>query len=86
MRVILSDPVKRRIPKLPVNIQRKLEKQLAFLIEDVRHPSLHARKMTGDANKYEARIDYHYRFTYDVFDDMITILAVGPHDTGLGKK
>lgn len=86
MRIILSDPVKRHIIKLPVTIQKKLEKQLMFLAQDVRHPSLHARKMTGDANKYEARIDYHYRFTYDVFDDTITILAVGPHDTGLGKK
>lgn len=86
MRVILSDPVKRRIPKLPVNIQRKLEKQLAFLIEDVRHPSLHARKMSGGVNKYEARMDYHYRFTYEMSDDTIIILAVGPHDTGLGKK
>jgi len=77
MRIILSDPVKRRITKFPVPIQKKIERQLIYLSEDVRHPSLHARKMSGNVNKYEARIDYHYRFTY---------LAAGPHDTGLGKK
>lgn len=86
MRIILPDPVKRRVSKFPVNIQRKLEKQLMFLIEDVRHPSLHARKMSGEINKYEARIDYHYRFTYAMSNDTVTILAVGLHDTGLGKK
>ena len=35
---------------------------------------------------FEARIDYHYRLIYQVVEDTIYVVAVGMHDTGLGKK
>lgn len=35
---------------------------------------------------FEARIDYHYRFTYEVSADTICVRALGQHDDGLGKK
>lgn len=60
-------------------------KQLLLLIKDFQHPSLHLKKMSGE-NRYEARIDYHYRFTFIVEEQTIIILSVGPHDEGLGKK
>ena len=41
--------------------------------------------MRGE-DKFEARIDYHYRFTYKIESEDIWILSVGPHDEGLGKK
>lgn len=35
---------------------------------------------------YEARLDYHNRFVYEVTDDEIWFYSIGPHDVGLGKK
>ncbi|MGI8419723.1 MAG: hypothetical protein ACR2LN_03700 [Candidatus Levyibacteriota bacterium] len=35
---------------------------------------------------FEARIDYHYRFTFSISAEEIIILSIGPHDEGLGKK
>ena len=53
--------------------------------KDYHHPSLVSRKMGGE-EIYEARVDYHYRFTYAVRGEYLLILDVGPHDEGLGKK
>ena len=40
----------------------------------------------GGANIFEARIDIHYRFTFQIAGEEIYILTIGPHDLGLGKK
>ena len=37
-------------------------------------------------NKFEARIDHHNRFTFQIEDSQIILRNIGPHDTGLGKK
>lgn len=85
MTIQLSDKVKKQVQKLPIHIQEKFRKQLLFLLENPRHPSLRVKKMRGH-DAFEARIDYHYRFGFEIEGDVIHILAVGPHDTGLGKK
>ncbi|OGG17673.1 hypothetical protein A2721_03145 [Candidatus Gottesmanbacteria bacterium RIFCSPHIGHO2_01_FULL_47_48] len=85
MNVTFSPNAEKQASKLPKPVLKKLKKQADFLRENPRHPSLRSRKMTGE-NKYEARIDYHNRFTYLVEGDEIIILTVGPHDEGLGKK
>lgn len=71
--------------KLQLPIQKKADKQFNFLIADYRHPSLRTGKMGGE-NKFEARIDLHYRFTFLIEGENIYILTIGMHDKGLGKK
>ena len=85
MTIEFTKPAAKQYKKLPREIQRKLDKQLMLLVDNPNHPSLRSRKMTG-TERFEARIDYHYRFTYVVDGDMIYIRSVGIHDTGLGKK
>ncbi len=71
--------------RLAPEIQKKLRRQLKNLQADFRHPSLFARKMPG-SEVYEARVDYHFRFTYLAEGEIVYVLGVGTHDTGLGKK
>jgi len=71
--------------KLPPKIQKKADKQLSYLINNYRYPSLRTKKMQGE-DYFEARIDYHYRFTFHVKKNTILILSIGMHDEGLGKK
>jgi len=85
MTCALSKNADRQLQKLPKEIQRKFIKQLNFLTQNPQHPSLRARKKSG-TNIYEARIDHHYRFTYLFELNEATIITVGPHDEGLGKK
>ena len=71
--------------RLPKNIQKKVDKQLLFLAQNLFHPSLETKKM-GGLNRWEARIDKGYRFTFEKIDETIILKTVGSHDSGLGKK
>jgi len=71
--------------KLPKSVQEKARKAFLQLSRDPHHPSLNSKKMIG-TYPFEARIDYHYRFTYEVSADTICVRALGQHDDGLGKK
>jgi len=85
MTIIISPKAEKQLSKLPQSIQKKTHRQFSFLISDYRHPSLFSRKMGGQ-DSFEARIDIHYRFTFQIKEDTIYILTVGSHDKGLGKN
>lgn len=85
MIITFSKKAEESYRKLPVQIQKKADKQLNYLLTNYHHPSLRSRKM-GGGNIYEGRIDIHYRFSFQVEEDNINILIIGPHDVGLGKK
>lgn len=80
-----SDSFKKSYQKLSSVTRKKFGKQLKFLTENPQHPSLRARKKSGE-EVYEARIDRHYRFTYQLDNKTLTLFTIGPHDEGLGKK
>ena len=85
MNLEISDNAKKQLKRLPKNIQQKTHKSFSLLLEDYRHPSLRSKKMSG-TTYFEARIDYHYRFTFSIENETINILHLGSHDEGLGKK
>lgn len=85
MKFTISPEAAEQLSKLPKNIQNKTSRQFNYLLANYRHPSLHARKMSG-RGVFEARIDFHYRFTFQVEQDEIYVLTIGSHDFGLGKK
>lgn len=85
LKVIFAPKFKKQFKRLPVAQKKKFEKQLKFLLKDFRHPSLKARRM-GGKSRFEAKVNYHYRFTYRVEKNEAWILTIGPHDKGLGKR
>lgn len=85
MKLTIAPEAKDQLNNLPIQIQKKAHRQFTFLLENYRHPSLRTRKM-GGSNTYEARIDIHYRFSFQVEGENIYILIIGPHDVGLGKR
>lgn len=85
MKLTIAPEATEQLSKLPKQVQKKANKQFTFLLLNYRHPSLRTRKM-GGANIFEARIDIHYRFSFQVEGENIYILTIGPHDVGLGKK
>lgn len=85
MNITISPKAEKQLSKLPQRIQKKTHRQFSYLISDYRHPSLFSRKMAGQ-NIFEARIDIHYRFTFQIEGQNIYVLTIGPHDEGLGKK
>jgi len=85
LKVVFAPKFKKQFKKFPVVQKKKFEKQLRFLSENFRHPSLKARKMRS-RGCFEAKVNYHYRFTYRIEKNELWILTIGPHDKGLGKK
>ena len=66
--------------KLPSAIQKKVKRQLGHLAEGMWHPSLHAKKIQGREDVWEARVDLHHRMTFQIEDNQIILRGVGPHD------
>jgi len=72
--------------QLPAPVQEKIEKQIALLAENPRHPSLQTRLIQGAPGIYEARVDIDYRLTYErEADDTFVLRVVGKHDVSLKK-
>ena len=85
MIINLTKAADKAYQKLPLNIQKKTDKQFELLLSNYHHPSLRTRKM-GSTDTFEARIGIHYRFTFQIVGEEIYVLTIGPHDVGLGKK
>jgi mRNA-degrading endonuclease RelE of RelBE toxin-antitoxin system len=75
-----TDRFKKLYERLPTSIKKKVKRQMRFLAEDIRHPSLYAKKMSGREGVWEARVDVHHRMTFQIVGDRIILRAVGPHD------
>lgn len=85
MKLIRTDLFKEDFQHLPTQLQRRTEKALRLLVNNLRHPSLRAKKMEGKEDIWEARITRGYRFTFQIRDDEYILRRVGPHEEALRK-
>lgn len=65
---------------MPGKIQKRVDKQIALLSNDLRHPSLHTKKIKGREGILEARVDICYRMSFEIGEDVIFLRVVGNHD------
>ena len=66
--------------KLPAQIQEHVDQQVQRLRLDPHHPSLRAHKRAGENEVWQSRITRNYRLYFLMEGDIITLLAVGPHE------
>lgn len=79
-----SQRFKRAYLKLPSHIRAKVDRVLRLLEADFRHPSLQSKPIRGTDGIYEARVDQHYRLTYERREgDILYLRTVGRHDEAL---
>jgi mRNA-degrading endonuclease RelE of RelBE toxin-antitoxin system len=57
----------------------KFEKQLGFLLVNLRHPSLRAKKYDEANDIWQARVDDDYRFYFQIEGDTYRILSIVVH-------
>lgn len=60
-------------------IQNKLEKQIRFLLRDIRHPSLHAKKYDEAKGIWQARVDDSVRFYFEIAGDTYILHDIRKH-------
>lgn len=80
MKIKAYNRFKKAYRKLSVNVQNKVDKQIALLSNDLKHPSLHTKKIKGREGIFEARVDIYYRMSFEIFEDTIFLRVVGNHD------
>ena len=85
MRILAYERFRASYQQLPHAIQRKVDKQLRFLAENLRHPSLQVKRIKATEGLWEARVDLHYRMTFEVIGETIYLRVVGNHDEVLRR-
>lgn len=69
----------RNYSKAPQEIQQAFDKQALLLLQNLRHPSLRAKKYDEHRNRWQARVTRDWRFYFFVEDDTYILLDITPH-------
>lgn len=59
----------RAYSKAPKEIQQAFDKQSWLLLQNLRHPSLHAKKYDEGKDRWHARVSRDWRFYFTIEDD-----------------
>ena len=79
MKVIHSDHFRKNFKDFPPDIQRKFGKQVTYLLRDIRHPSLHAKKYDESNSIWQARVDKNIRFYFVIENNTYILLDIKYH-------
>lgn len=63
----------------PAEVRRAFFKQVKFLEQDLRHPSLKAKKYNEREDLWQARINRNWRFYFNIVEDVYIIRDIIPH-------
>jgi hypothetical protein len=70
MTVARTNHFLRSYHKAPADIRRAFDKQVALLVENLKHPSLHAKKYDEARGIWQARVNYTWRFYFKIVGDV----------------
>ena len=67
------------LKNFPDFVKKKLKKQISYLLLDLRHPSLHAKKYDESQNIWQARVDKSIRFYFSIEGENYFLLDIKNH-------
>lgn len=79
MRYRYTERAEEHYDRLPLTLQRRMDKQADQLIANMRHPSLKAKKYSEDEDYWQARINDDYRFYFFIDRNVYVIFAITKH-------
>lgn len=79
MRALPTHRFQQRFKTAPPEVQRAFTKQLAYLLRDLRHPSLHAKKYDQPRDIWQARVTGSWRFYFRIEGDAYVLETIRPH-------
>ncbi len=79
MKAAFSTRFVRQYSALSTERKTKFDKQLGFLLTNLRHPSLRAKKYDETRDIWQARVDDDYRFYFQIEGDTYRILSIILH-------
>jgi hypothetical protein len=63
----------------PAAVKKAFEKQVRYLAQDLRHPSLRAKKYDEQLNYWQARVNRDWRFYFQITRDTYILLDIMAH-------
>jgi mRNA-degrading endonuclease RelE of RelBE toxin-antitoxin system len=79
MKIIYTPHFKRNYKSLNKEVKKKLKKQINFLLNNLRHPSLRSKKYDEKRRIWQARVNGNYRFYFLIKGDTYILLEIKPH-------
>lgn len=74
-----SDYFQKQYARAPESIKKALRKQIGFLVINLLHPSLHAKKYSEENDIWQARVTRDWRFYFSVEAGTYTLHDITPH-------
>ncbi len=84
MRIREEKQFQEEFAALPREIQKRATKQLAFFLQNPRHPSLRTHKMEGYQDIWEGHVTQGYCFTFKIIGEVYILRRIGTH--GIYRK
>jgi hypothetical protein len=79
MKLQLTAAAVKDYSEAPAAVQKAFDKQSNRLAENLRHPSLRAKKYDESRGVWQARVNRNWRFYFLIVGDTYLILNVIPH-------
>ncbi len=79
MRCVYSERFRRSFAAAPRAIQKACDKQLELLVQNLRHPSLRAKKFDESRDIWQARVTRNWRFYFTIQGDVYYLIDMIPH-------
>ncbi|OGI62105.1 hypothetical protein A2W12_01985 [Candidatus Nomurabacteria bacterium RBG_16_40_11] len=67
------------LDSFPILIEKKFQKQLKFLLSDIRYSSLRAKKYIESKGIWQARVDDNVRFYFKIEGDTYVLINIKYH-------
>lgn len=79
MRLRYSQRFKKSTESAPPSIQHTFQQKAAFLLENLHHPSLHAKKYDETRGVWQARVNKDWRFYFLIEGDSYVLIDIMRH-------
>lgn len=79
MRFRFTEKALKQYISLPASVQKRFDKQLSFLLNDLTYPSIHAKKYDESRDIWQGRVTRDFRFYFHIEGDTYVILAITKH-------
>ena len=79
MRLHYTERFRVSYQRAPRSIQRAFDRKAAFLVANLRHPSLRAKKYDEARDIWQARVDGGWRVYFTIHGGTYTLIDLMPH-------
>jgi mRNA interferase RelE/StbE len=79
MRLLFTAHFSRAYNDAPATVQKTFEKQSLLLLQNLRHPSLRAKKYNETGDKWQARVNQNWRFYFRIMGDAYVLTDITRH-------